>query len=618
MITKLNKDSSPELWKKYSKLFDEAFNWLNEKDLLSQEEKDEGQFTSLGQYFAHIGDLASSSSSAKYILLPLDETPIEINANTRKIKEPTDFVTIKNDNQCEIITFVIAKYFDFKDLSEAKIQIQWVNANKEEKEEGVYNVPKSLIDFDYSEDILRFGWPVDARVTKFAGKVQFAVRIYQEQVPGSGVYSYLFNTEPQYLLVKDTLNIDIKNVEDPGQGDEFKAFISNSQNPYFAIPAPLTFGAGGGIDLPVMEAIDADNTLTLQAQAVTKDASTIAYQWMYQPEGSDVIYDLNNEDNCELFGIAIDNKAKIEAQNPDLNSMDRYWVKNVDGTYSRFSGNEILEDEVLYEEVTQLVIEDNAAINVVGSYWVNAVNSIGKNTNNPITSSKCTLPGPKEIVCTSELEDHYFIGRNNEKVGLEVVLQEDKGNPDITYSWNMNITGADKEMDTTVSSDAKYYTNTPGWYAVTVNAKLNRKDKVYNSKVCRVTNYPETPVITKCLYEKNGVWQEAGETIDGTWGNILTLKVETNLDEHDALKSDRLYYTWYIQNGNDYTKLTEKHIGVDKTLLTENTVLGTNSITVRCLDSEGPYNYVCVVTNEIAGVLSTSTDIDNEGHFAIV
>ena len=82
----------------------------------------ETPFTNLDQYFAHINDLLGKDP--KYILLPLDEDPFEINANTRTIKVPASFskcASVQEDANAEMIVFTIDRYFDFVDLNTCDI-----------------------------------------------------------------------------------------------------------------------------------------------------------------------------------------------------------------------------------------------------------------------------------------------------------------------------------------------------------------------------------------------------------------------------------------------------------------------------------------------------------------
>jgi hypothetical protein len=99
MITLLNHESNN--WDKYNVLFKKAWKYLLRPDpeqptktLLKSEDKeaaDDGKeaFSNLAHYFSYIKELISHDPL--YLMLPIDEAPFEINANTREIKIPADF-----------------------------------------------------------------------------------------------------------------------------------------------------------------------------------------------------------------------------------------------------------------------------------------------------------------------------------------------------------------------------------------------------------------------------------------------------------------------------------------------------------------------------------------------
>ena len=156
----------------------EAFAYLlkEKKDTLSAQELAAGKFLSLDSYFAHISDLISIQPN--YVLIPSDETPFEIDANSRTIKVPGNFskcAGVVGDNMCEIITFTIDRYFDYTDLANAQICIQWQAGD----EKGISQI--GLRDYTTTSGKIRFGWPLTSNLTKKAGNITFAVRFYIEK-----------------------------------------------------------------------------------------------------------------------------------------------------------------------------------------------------------------------------------------------------------------------------------------------------------------------------------------------------------------------------------------------------------------------------------------------------
>ena len=76
---------------------------------------------------------------------------------------------------CEIITFTIDRYFDYVDLTDTDIAIQW----KTNQEEGMSLIKLVDIKTLESEGKIRFGWPITKVLTKNAGNITFSVRFYK-------------------------------------------------------------------------------------------------------------------------------------------------------------------------------------------------------------------------------------------------------------------------------------------------------------------------------------------------------------------------------------------------------------------------------------------------------
>ena len=115
MITILDQDKN---FDKYNVIFRNAWKDLSDKGWLkpADAESNKTMFSDLAHYFAYIGDLASIDPI--YLMLPIDEAPFEIDANTRTIKIPSDFAKcsgVQSDNYSEIVTFTNSS-FTFSNL----------------------------------------------------------------------------------------------------------------------------------------------------------------------------------------------------------------------------------------------------------------------------------------------------------------------------------------------------------------------------------------------------------------------------------------------------------------------------------------------------------------------
>ena len=576
---------------------------------LSEEELALGRFDSLDAYFAHMGDLLGTNKPM-YMLLPLDEAPFTINANTRTVTIPNEFAkcgAVKGDNYCEIATFTIDRYFDYKDLAEAQIAVQWVNANKEE---GISHI--QLIDLESIEGKIRFGWPLTEDITRYPGQVQFAIRFYVPDPEDSKKFTYLLNTLTNTLLVRDGLNVvDPMHIRE-NDYDFFKKFVGNSQNPAYTMPvSPFFTSIGGGFDLPKFGAIDMDtDEMELTAQAVAKDGGTISYQWYYVPAGTTTKIPLSSNTT-----YTIDNNKPVKVDPiPAEKGLDKYWVNTGSEeatSWELYTGEwPPVEGTELYEFISSLKV-NKTEDDVVGEYWVDAINTIGKNSTNPSSSTHCIVPAPNKIEYVKNLGAHAFAvndGKGNTQVELAIELKHDNNNPDITYTWYKSTTSATEGYAKIDGAESKsYVAKDAGWYRVEPLSQLNRKVEENESNVCKVTKMPEAPVIQKLYYKLASAtdYTELEKDQDMLpvfrFGDIVHLKIETDLDDASLLLTEGLTYQWYVQEVDQAARaLSEKDMGVN-TILDVDQNLNSKEIRVRCISDGAPYNYFCMITNTING-----------------
>ena len=291
MITVFDAKNYAQQW-----LFEKAFASLKDKGMLNETEIAQGRFLSLDGYFAHMSDLIGINSN--YVMIPADEKPFEINANNRTITVPADFskcAGVAGDAMCEIITFTIDRYFDYVDLANTHICIQWVTPDKRE---GISHI--SLIDTETISGKIRFGWPLTEDIASVAGNVSFAVRFYTKDETNSE-FVYLFNTLTANLPIKQGLQL-VNPVEEKDSVSLFSKFVKNSNNPSYPIPSPIFFGAPGK-NLEQQASIGADNTLTLEGQAIVEDNGYIQYQWYFLESDTETAIKVENDDRFEVKDV---------------------------------------------------------------------------------------------------------------------------------------------------------------------------------------------------------------------------------------------------------------------------------------------------------------------------
>lgn len=143
------------------------------------------------------------------VLLPSTEDIYDIDLNSRQIEAP-EFLSTYTEHQAEVIYFKCNRYFDYMDLADTNIIIQYKNANGESR---IYAVPFVDVATCSLENKMLIPWCVDGNVTAKAGEVTFSIRFYKIDIDGQKVV-YSLTTLPAKTKVLDTLNVPIGEEED--------------------------------------------------------------------------------------------------------------------------------------------------------------------------------------------------------------------------------------------------------------------------------------------------------------------------------------------------------------------------------------------------------------------
>lgn len=656
MITLLNHNS--QNWEKYSVLFKDAWADLKAKGRLTDRDAaktDAVAFSNIQHYLSYIQELMDIDK--KYLLLPLDEAPFEINANTREIKIPPEFAKcsgVQTDNYAEIITFTIDRYFDYKDLLNATIAVQWVNANNEAGISIIDLIDKETLG---SENKIRFGWPLVGEMTAAAGSLKFAVRFFTQQVDESGKkqFSYIFNTTPASIPIKSTLNVDFDGENVIKKDDDFnvfKTFVTNSMNPSYAIPTAVQFTSDDAsipsMNLPESADIDIDtDDLTLFAYAITKDLNPIVYEW-YRKKG-DILTRIPTGTSDPSYLI---NEAYYEEYSPEVwptkqpPSFTTFWELDKSGEppygYKIFEGDWPEErpsgEKALYLKKTSLYFKPEGG-DVTGKYFVRGYNR--NDVNEVYTDSRsCEIAAPAPLEIKGNLERHMFLPSEGGK--LSITVNEDQKNPTRTYTLKNNGSVVGAPLVTT--SHIGEFNLAPqafGTYVIDVSSELNRAIDNETSLACWVTDYPLEPKakdLTINPYRTDSDTQLVTTTendylaIDSAAGDILDLTVnlyaigesydQVRLDDlGNPVKEDgediidtisytefntanKLDYSWSVQtvDSADFVDITEKEAGRG---IIASADVKTNTLRVKVLSEDADnsdkqvYTFKCKVVNKI-------------------
>lgn len=417
MITVFNAQNYAQQW-----FFDKAFALLESKKLLNNTELKYGRFLSLDGYFAHMQDLVLTDPV--FTMIPSDEEPFTIDANTRTITIPPAFdkcAGVVGDDMCEIVTFTVDRYFDYVDLATTQICVQWSTA----KGEGISHI--GLRDYETIPGKIRFGWPLTKEMTENAGPITFAVRFFMKDA-NTDKFVYLLNTLSNTIVIRPTLILNNPEVDATDVTSLFGQFVQSSTNPTYPIPAPVYFNNNPGLNLKPQEKIDENDQLIMKAQAITSDNGHIVYNWYFKenakPDADTVAYNKEeqyddaakyyiynaatneyeeawpNEENFAqntyytkytLVGEQIteaNKNYKIEEKYEPISTpttrvgSEQYFIKvseeGEEPAYNLVTTAELPTDTQLYERYTTLEIVPEGSSDITGLYWVGASNYVGE------------------------------------------------------------------------------------------------------------------------------------------------------------------------------------------------------------------------------------------------
>lgn len=139
------------------------------------------------------------------ILTDIHDTDTPIEVVNRTINTPLyEDIVVSMDNNSQIISFTIDRYFDGVDLLNKVIAIKYINALNESDRTFAVNVSNT-------DNKITFGWLIDNKVTKKNGYVRFAIEFLGYLDNGE---FYCWSTKPSQIEVSEGLYVD-DSIEQP-------------------------------------------------------------------------------------------------------------------------------------------------------------------------------------------------------------------------------------------------------------------------------------------------------------------------------------------------------------------------------------------------------------------
>lgn len=628
----------------------------------------EGRFLSLDDYFAHMADLLALNPA--YMMLPIDESAFTINANTRAISTPK-VVTLQNDQIAETLMFTVDRYFDYMDLYNATVYVQWTLPSGKE---GATEI--ELKDITTIPGKIRFGWPLDSEITAEVGTVRYSVRFWQKGVVKENNVDvekvvYSFNTLTSSINISPSLQPEVNpelEINKPITANLFKRAIMNSQITSDSAPIPLAPSfTDPGLNLPVYASL-VNDTLTLKAQAVVGDTGALTYEWYYAPavtetisvtegEGDEAVttnvefvagveysfsdyLDVNDETKkgFHVFGGTVNHNVfepvPEEALANGLVVGEQYYVATEETpvSYVAYTSHLVPENVTLYQRYTTYTVPAGAT-KVTGEYCVKAVNTIGVKTSNPQASQVCRLVSPDGVEFTTNLVGAAIIPDGDSKRLTVHTNKQASNNAVMTYTWVKDITDNSFNAATTAQANEHNYIDitTPGWYRVTADVLLNREQKFATSGICKATFAPKIPAMTYTAEDLIIKGEDDMPTFSVPGEVVLQFDMEpvipaeyrqTTNEETGELEgpvyatelfSEHLSYDWKVKVADQ----AERSLGqadIDSLLVLS--PLGQPTLTVNAEGSTQRI-YTCYVTNTLNGQTVTS-DSTNSLSFMVI
>ena len=324
MIVKM----TAELQQKYRDLFAEIAARVSAID----DKASEAEVNSLPTYYRALDYLAEKgkgSDNKKFFRIPLDETPVTIDLNSRKITLGDSFknngLGVIGDANAEIVFFECDRFFDVTDLALCNVLIQWSNDGGSTIHQE-YGILQDFTDDKYDEDNkllasakVLFGWLVSNEVTAKPGNISFNVRFYHKDETTQEV-DFNLNTESITIPVKSTLapsNNQLPTSTDNAEGIIFsRPIYGNIINSMEGATPIITKNLESGVQHLSAQYPSADGSYHLAVEASSPDGGTVVYEWY---NNGNIIYTEGKKHSVASYDATVAGTYSVRIGNQTAN-----------------------------------------------------------------------------------------------------------------------------------------------------------------------------------------------------------------------------------------------------------------------------------------------------------
>lgn len=404
----------------------------------------------------------------RYAMLPVDEEVFKIDANTRMIEVPENFgkngIAVQGDEVAEVIYFKIARYFDFMDLNNTEIYIQY------EDPTGHKDVCQEWVrDIESDPDYLIFGWALGDPVTKHAGRLKFSVRfIAWDEETGKPLYS--LSTIETGAHINSSLNLNIDAVSAKDENDKIvetirkrikTSYITQADKadiPVYSLTLEQWVKQKENSDTEIYIVDLVNGEYEFRAQAYSTDAGSISYTW--EKDGEEL-----KDSNIPVYvkvepiypeGYDPDIEGELK---PEAYAGHTYYIEEIDsqGNKTYTVDSTLKPGDIIENDRYELYASYKA--NKAGKYKAVAINSIGQYSSTALSSEKAIeIPGPVKPVCVPDGSIGNIIAKiaeNEYKVTLKVepVIEKDIEKYKFEYQWYKGGTKEENKIEGAVGSE---------------------------------------------------------------------------------------------------------------------------------------------------------------------
>ena len=534
--------------------------------------------TSLEDYFCNLRNLFEIDT--KYIMLPLDEEPFDVDANSRTIRIPSTFrssgIGVVGDEIAEMLFFRIDRFFDAQDFDTCDAYVQWENASGDQ-----FITPITMKDLESQPGKIIYAWPISSKVTKESGTIKFSLRIVkfkEDQV----TIAYSFSTLTASVSINSGLNYNISGefaVNQDNPNVLFENSIENSENtvgPSAAVPVWIE-----DLTTPIKLVKSQEGnkwTVKLRAAAGVSDTGVLTYKWYHRKN------DESGRTYLGLEGVGTEStknhmmpKVEMVKVEPgaQYNELSRYYTKgegedNDLKAYTQYDGGKegfdaAIEDPGLYERYTTLEIsgdknqDEVGYVKLTGQYSIEATNKLGTRSVHK-DSTVAFMNGPSKLTVDVEEGQNVFI----EEKGADLTLVTTQ-DPDATLSYEWySATTQDGDFTTKVQKEdssgpetgatlhMSAEKGTPAYYKAKVTSMVNLDTIHQDSPIVKVMKAPVAPEFVYPPAAEDG----QGPTVKPSVGQI-TVVLKNAEQYNNPLVSERLEYHWYIESDLENEGLEE-------------------------------------------------------------